>query len=105
MNPLIDQIASILSPRQRPWQANPLIAAQSLIDSAAPGSVGAPGGVNPMSQIGLGGSGHDPMLGLLGLGSMLPGVGGDILGPMAEERKQPQKPKGRGQLENAQDRG
>lgn len=69
------------------------LSAQAMRDGAPVGSVGAPGGLmGNVLAAGSGGTGRDPMSGLLGLGSYLPGIGSDVLGPLADLRMMQQNP-------------
>lgn len=74
-----------------PWATSGLLE-QRRVDSAPIGSVGAPGGNALAAPMGSGGQGKDPVRNILGLGSLLPGVGGDVFGPLQELRMMQQNP-------------
>jgi len=63
---------------------------QAFLDSSPEGSVGAPSGVQPTPPNPQ--ANKDPVRSLLGLGSFLPGIGGDLLGPIADLRAMQQDP-------------
>lgn len=63
---------------------------QAFLDSSPEGSVGAPSGVQPTPPNPQ--ANKDPIRNLLGLGSFLPGIGGDLLGPIADLRAMQQDP-------------
>lgn len=63
---------------------------QEFMDSSPEGSVGAPEGVQPNPNSGP--TGKDPVENALSLGSFLPGLGGDFLGPLSELRAMQQDP-------------
>lgn len=63
---------------------------QEFMDSSPEGSVGAPSGVQPNPNSGP--TGKDPVENVLALGSFLPGLGGDLLGPLTDLRAMQQDP-------------
>lgn len=63
---------------------------QEFMDSSPEGSVNTPGGVLPNPNSGP--TGKDPVENALALGSFLPGLGGDVLGPLTDLRAMQQDP-------------
>lgn len=65
---------------------------QALLDSSPVGSVGAPGGMlpNPTRP-----QNRDPLQNVLNMAAMMPGIGGDILGPIADARNMLKHPETR----------
>jgi hypothetical protein len=63
---------------------------QEFMDSSPEGSVDAPSGVQPNPDSGP--TGKDPLENILSMGSFLPGLGGDFLGPLSDLRAMQQDP-------------
>lgn len=63
---------------------------QEFMDSSPEGSVNAPSGVQPNPDSGP--TGKDPLENILSMGSFLPGLGGDFLGPLSDLRAMQQDP-------------
>lgn len=89
----VNWLANVLRRPQNRGPVTNVLAAQATRDNAPIGAVGAPGGLlrTPMN-VGPAGTGKDPSTSLMRLGSLMPGLGGDVLGPLADLRMMRQNP-------------